>query len=111
MMPLQSLACCVYMVLGLLLISFDIMWRRQCMAQANGGSYARWRELLAVLFRLGMYGQGLASHITASWLSQLGSKGSARSHTFTHARHAALLIFISGVPTGLIMWTSTLRIM
>lgn len=96
----------------------DITWRRRCKAAPYGGSYARWRELPALGFRLICSGGGLAAVLMQHWLgsreaepSDAGSGGSGvGSGVLPAVRDVVLLLFVSGLPAALQAWTWPLRI-
>lgn len=93
----------------------DISWRRRCKAHSYGGSYARWRELPALGFRLLCSGGGCAAVLMQHWLASrgaapAGSGSGSGIGPLGAARDIILLLFVSGLPAALQAWTWPLRI-
>ncbi|KAL4440230.1 hypothetical protein ABPG75_003231 [Micractinium tetrahymenae] len=101
---------------------WDIVWRRRCRGAPHGGSYARWRELPALAFRVLCSGLGLAALLMQHWLgsreavpagaggSGSGGGGGGGGGIASAVHDTVLLLFVSGLPAALQAWTWPLRI-
>lgn len=107
--------------------ALDLLWLEHCRWRSarsfHCSSYVRFRELPEALVRVYALGLGTGCHVVYDFMEALGSEdatlgasstsipsSSTRGGLVAVARHAAMLVFASHLPTLLITWCRPVRL-
>lgn len=95
----------VFVAIHAVSLTLSVLWRQQCCSAPQGGSYARWREVLITpLGRLCPFGFRFAWYAIQAFLLTMPADLLAGGGMVSAAKQAVLLLLISGVPTMLLLW-------